>query len=299
MIYGTVNFAARIELEITDREFLLCDIINKLAYNPRSNGWAWYKNEDYARLFGISERAVQKMKKKLIEEELLEKKSPGSIGIKTTVKFYDATQKYRDINLLKAIFEQNTGANSSSPLHEPQDTPSTNSSSPLHEPQDTRNSKASKEHEDKNEPGNKIPVPESPLNGKKEGKTAKKKPGGWTGEYLEEFKKCYLELTGVEYIESKKDFGNMPYLRKKIARSFENSQGVKPQDFKHELKLLGIIIRMGYKADSFFRKNPTIALANGRFNEILLAIKNHNTNNHGIDKDQIRRVVEKLTSEGY
>ena len=125
---SVVRYRTRWKLEISIAEFCFLDIIYNLSNNPQSNfpGWAYASNAYYEKLLGITERGIQKMKKRLIDRGLLERHPITNHFLRTTMAWYR-------VHVMGLDHEQSSppATNKVHPDHE-QSSPNIHSDIPIH-----------------------------------------------------------------------------------------------------------------------------------------------------------------------
>lgn len=130
--YTTINHTARLELGITNTEYVFLDLICNLSNDPRFGRWCIAKKTTLAKMAEISEQHVHRLIKKFttgrykvgentVTCPLLLERDPKTKNIRTTLHWYETViikkeliQKYREDRKQKLTPSQSSKASSSS-----------------------------------------------------------------------------------------------------------------------------------------------------------------------------------------
>lgn len=90
----TIKLEAMVELGINPYEYMVAHSIHKLCHNHKSKnqGWCSASKQYLAECYGLNRVSVSRIIKKLVEEEILEKKSAKSTLIRTTEKWLNTVE---------------------------------------------------------------------------------------------------------------------------------------------------------------------------------------------------------------
>lgn len=87
--FSTIRYEIRKALKISVAEYCLCDMIYHLSSSKKAKvkGYACAKTSYYADKIGVTERAIRKMKKRMIDAGLISRHKSKSMALTTTEKW--------------------------------------------------------------------------------------------------------------------------------------------------------------------------------------------------------------------
>mgnify|MGYP007100052492 CR=1 FL=1 len=87
--YTTIIHKIRIDLDLSCNEYCVADTVYSLSNNPTGVGWCYASKKNIADFMGMTDRAVIKIIKKLIEKGIIDRKEDTG-WLKTTQIWYDS-----------------------------------------------------------------------------------------------------------------------------------------------------------------------------------------------------------------